>query len=268
MSQSADQARAVAFVRTYGTTSELSRLRFLVDGTYPNAEEEAVILAGQRTDGGWSPFWAADYSSVDATCFRLAQAEQGGAPPEHEAIQRGARFLLDRQRTDGSWEEADTVADAAPPWAMPGDLAARLYLTANCSYWLARLLPREEAARRGADTLDASLDESGQMPTFLHAHWLAAGAWYRLGQRDLAERVLASLSDHLDETTPASSLSWLITCLRAVDVPADHPAILKALSLLKAGQRADGGWTSEDGPVADVHATLEALRAFFLCRDP
>src|SRR5690348_2909694 len=127
MSQSADQARAVAFVRTNGTASELSRLRFLVDGTHPTAEEEAVISAGQRADGGWAPFWAADYSSIDATCFRLAQAEQGGVSPEHEAIQRGAQFLAERQRPDGSWEESATLADAAPPWAMPGDLAARLY---------------------------------------------------------------------------------------------------------------------------------------------
>lgn len=148
---------------------------------------------------------------------------------------------------------------------MPGDLAARLYLTANCSYWLAKCLPQDAAASSGAEVLRAHLDKSGQMPTFLHAHWLVAGVWYRLGQHDLAERVLASLLNRLDETTPASSLSWLITSLRTVDVPANHPAIMKAVSLLEASQQADGGWMSEDGPTADVHATLEALRAFFLC---
>ena len=267
MSHSAGQARAVAFVRAHGTASEQSRLRVLLQNSCPTEEEEATILAGQRADGGWAPFWAADYSSVDATCFRLAQAEQGGIAPEHEALQRAIRFLRDRQGPDGSWEEAATLANIAPPWAMPGDLAARLYLTANCAYWLAKRLPQDAAALRGADTLAAHLDKSGQMPTFLHAHWLAAGVWYRLGQRDLAERVLASLPDRLDETTPASSLSWLITCLRTVDVPADHPPITKALALLEAGQRADGGWTSEDGPAADTHATLEALRAFLLCGD-
>src|SRR6185312_15431255 len=105
MSQSADRARAVAFVQAHGTASEQSRLCVLLEGTHPTEEEEAVILAGQRADGGWAPFWAADYSSVDATCFRLAQAEQGGVHPEHDAIQRGVQFLRDRQRDDGSWEE-------------------------------------------------------------------------------------------------------------------------------------------------------------------
>ena len=269
MSQSVDhdQVRAVAFVRAHGTASERSRLRILLEGTRPTAEEEAAILAGQRADGGWAPFWATDYSSVDATCFRLAQAEQSGIPPEHEAIQRGVHFLRDRQRDDGSWEEVVVMADVAPPWAKPGDLAARLYLTANSAYWLAKHLAQNAAAIRGAAVLRASLDESGLMPTFLHTHWLAAGAWYRLGQRELAERGLTTLPNHLDETTPASSLSWLITCLRTVDVAADHPPITKALALLEASQRADGGWASEDGPAADAHATLEALRAFLLCGD-
>ncbi|HEY7339244.1 MAG TPA: prenyltransferase/squalene oxidase repeat-containing protein [Ktedonobacterales bacterium] len=266
MSQSADQERAVAFVRAHGSASEQSRLRILLEGARPTAEEEAVILADQRADGGWAPFWATDYSSVDATCFRLAQAEQGGIPAGHDAILRAVWFLRDRQRDDGSWEETASTADVAPPWAMPGDLAAQLYLTANSSYWLAKLLPHDDAtASRGAEVLRAHLDESGRMPTFLHAHWLAAGAWYRLGQHELAERVLTTLSDCLDAKTPASSLSWLITTLRTVDVPADHPAIMKALSLLEAGQRVDGSWASEDGPAADAHATLEALRALRLC---
>ena len=99
------------------------------------------------------------------------------------------------------------MAETPPPWARPGDLAARLYLTANSAYWLAKHLSQDAAAIRGADVLRAHLDENGQMPTFLHAHWLAAGAWYRLGQRELAERVLTTLPDRLDATTPASSLA-------------------------------------------------------------
>lgn len=265
MSQSPDLAQAAAFVRARGTASEQSRLRVMLAGGRPTTEEETVMLAGQRPDGGWAPFWAADYSAVDATCFRLAQAEQGGIPSEHDAIRRAALFLRARQQADGSWEEDRSVADAAPPWAAPDDLAARLYLTANSAYWLARLLPQDAAARRGGVALRASLDESGRLPTFLHAHWLAAGAWYRLGEHEPAERVLAALPSRLDETTPASSLSWLITCLRAVDVPVGHPTIARALSLLEISQRADGGWTSEDGPDADTNTTLDVLRALRLC---
>lgn len=265
MSQSPDRARAIAFLQSHGSASELARLRILVEGTQPTDEEVSAILAGQRADGGWTSFWAADYSAVDATCFRLAQAEQGGIPPEHEAIQRAIQFLRSRQRADGAWEEDATVADAAPPWAKPGDLAARLYLTANSAYWLARLLPDDAAAGRGATLLHDHLDERGCLPSFLHTHWLAAAVWYRLGDRELAERTLAAISGQLDQTTPASSLSWLITCLRMVAAPANHPAIVQALTLLERGQRADGGWTSEDGPSGDAHTTLEALRALHLC---
>jgi hypothetical protein len=109
------------------------------------------------------------------------------------------------------------------------------------------------------------MGERGRLSSFLHTHWLAAGAWYCLGDRESAERTLASLPDRLDEATPASSLSWLITCLRMVGVSAAHPIIAQALSLLEQSQRADGGWTSDDGPSGDAHTTLEALRSLHLC---
>lgn len=265
MNSSFNHTQAIAFLRAHGSASEQSRLRVLLEGTQPTAEEVAAMLAGQRPDGGWAPFWAADYSAVDATCFRLAQAEQASISPDHEAIQRSAQFLRARQRPDGSWEEDATVSGTAPPWATPGDLASQLYLTANSTYWLARLLPEDAAAHRGAAVLRRHLDERGQLPTFTHAHWLAAGVWHGLGARALAERVLAALPARLNETTPASSLSWLITCLRMVDVPSDHPVIARALALLEGSQRTDGGWTSEDGASADAHSTLEALRALRLC---
>src|SRR5579859_2299383 len=75
--------------------------------------------------------------SLDATCFRVAQAEQFGMTAKEAAIRDALTFLALRQRDDGSWEEEDHVAELTPPWATPGDLAARLYLTANCGFWLA-----------------------------------------------------------------------------------------------------------------------------------
>lgn len=33
-------------------------------------------LYSSKADGDWVSFWANDYSSLDATCFRFAQAEQ------------------------------------------------------------------------------------------------------------------------------------------------------------------------------------------------
>jgi hypothetical protein len=70
-----DFDRAVAYVREHGDEFDRFRLDELLDGQGSlSNDQERRFFAGQREDGGWAPFWAPDYSSLDTTCFRLAQA--------------------------------------------------------------------------------------------------------------------------------------------------------------------------------------------------
>jgi Prenyltransferase and squalene oxidase repeat len=265
----ADYERAVAFILAHGSGVELNALNELEGGDRPNApssdEVERQVLEGQRADGGWSPFWAPDYSSLDATCYRLAQAEMAGL----SILQAAFDFLRSRQRSEGSWEEDESVRDLAPPWATPGDLAARLYLTANCGWWLVNGMAHgaqgyeDEAARAGA-YLERNQAEDGSLPSFLQTHWLAAALWIRLeeGQPDLPEqatRALDRLAIQLGDETPAGALGWMLTTLAGLGVPEEHPSITQAVALLSEQQRPDGGWTSEDGPERDAWVTLQAL---------
>ena len=98
-----DRDRAVAFVLDNGDTVERARLRHLLMAEPAPPEVRDPLFAGQRTDGGWPPFWAPGYSSLDATCFRLAEAEQLGLEADVPAVARAARFLCERQGDDGSW---------------------------------------------------------------------------------------------------------------------------------------------------------------------
>jgi hypothetical protein len=223
------------------------------------------LFAGQREDGGWSPFWAPDYSSLDATCFHLAQAEQLGISAADAAVQRALALLARRQRPDGSWEEDAEMADRAPHWVAPGVLEARLYLSANCGFWLAAWGDASEPAGRAADFVRAYLDAGGHMPSFAHTQWLSGGLWYRLRRWEEAEIVFSALAGHLADL-PASSLAWLLSTLLLVGVQLDHPLLEHAASRLEQLQEPDGRWSSEDGPARDVHTTLEALRTFHLCR--
>ncbi|MDP9374612.1 MAG: squalene--hopene cyclase, partial [Chloroflexota bacterium] len=116
-----DGALAVEFVGRHGDDVERARLRHLLAGASPPPAVVAALLAGQRADGGWPPFWAPDYSSLDATCFRLARAEALGLTTTEPALAGAVRFLADRQRADGGWEEDAAVREVAPPWAAPGD---------------------------------------------------------------------------------------------------------------------------------------------------
>jgi hypothetical protein len=254
---------AINFVLSSGDPVELARLRYLLDGEPPAPAIIQQLFTDQREDGGWSPFWAADYSSLDATCFRLGQAEQLGLNVNEFEINRALNFLVQRQQGDGSWEEDARVAEQAPPWATPGDLAAHLYLTANCGFWLVVWGDTPDHVLKAASYLQRYLNETGQMPSFVHTHWLAAGLWYRL-HLQYADHVFGFLSQQIS-SLPVSNLAWLLSTLLLAGVPAEHSLIQRASSLLMKQQKQDGRWLSEDGPERDVHATLESLRVLRIC---
>ena len=256
--------KAVEFVKSRGNKVELARLWYILANEHPSPQVVTQLFAAQRSDGGWAPFWAHDYSSLDATCYRLAQAEQLGITASEPAIRRATDFLAQRQSAAGSWEEDRQVAHITPPCAKPGDLSAKLYLTANCGLWLALRAFFPEQTVKAADYLQVYLDQAGHLPSFWHTHWLAGGLWYKLNRLDLAQRVCEYLSRRITDLA-VSNLSWLITTLCAAGAPTDQPAVNKAALLLEQSQHADGRWPSEDGAGQDGHSTLEAMRALWLC---
>jgi hypothetical protein len=258
-----NQPAAIHFVRERGTPAEQARLSFLLTGLRPSAAEKQQFFQDQREDGSWSPFWAPFSSGLDATCFHLAQGEQMGMGLNEPELVRAALFLAQRQRSDGAFEEDAAVSDLAPAWAKPGDLAAQLYLTANCGFWLTFFPQTQASAHLAASSLRSFLPPDGHLPTFLQAHWLATGLFSRLKQIGPAERLLAYLATRLADLS-ASSLAWLTVTLRLANWPATTPLIVQAAALLTPLQQSAGNWQSEDGPEQDVHATLEALRAFTL----
>lgn len=255
--------KAVQFIKQNGNNVEQARLKYVLSNEPPSAEITAKLFAGQQSDGGWSPFWADDYSSVDATCFRLAQAEQLGITESEFPVRQAMNFLAQRQSSDGSWEEETKIVDVAPRWAKPGEISAQLYLTANCGLWLALFGNHDDRALKAAEYLQIYLDQAGHLPSFLHAHWLAGGLFHKLNQQ-ASIRIFAYLSSRINDLA-ASNLSWLITTMYASGVTPKHALLEEAASLLEQSQTEDGYWESEDGASQNVHATLEAIRALSLC---
>lgn len=253
--------RAFHFVTAQASPVEQARLENLRFGRRLSPEVTTAMLAGQRADGGWEPFWARDYSSLDATCYRLAQVEQLGLDAAHPAMAAAAHFLAGRQQPDGSWEEDAVLAEQAPPWVQPGELASLLYLTANCGFWLAVLATDSPAASRAADFLQAQVSADGRLPSFLHAHWLGGALLQRLGRP--AEPIFAFLLQRV-EGLEASNLAWLLLALHLGGVPAGHDLVQASASRLESMQAEDGGWHNPEEPNFDVHVTLEALRALRL----
>ena len=255
--------KAVQFIRINGNEVEQARLNYVLSNERPSEEITAKLFSGQRLDGGWSPFWADSYSSLDATCFRLAQAEQLGITQSESAVMQAVNFLVQRQSAEGNWEEDIKVADSAPSWAKPGDLSAKLYLTSNCGLWLALLGNPDNKVSKAAEYLETHLEQDGHLPSFLHTHWLAGGLYHKLNWQ-ASTRVFEYLSRRINELA-TSNLSWLITTLCAAGVSPKHFLLEKAASLLEQNQKDDEYWESEDGPSQNIHTTLEAIRALSLC---
>jgi hypothetical protein len=138
-------------------------------------------------------------------------------------------------------------------------MAARLYLTANCAFWMGILGGSQNNVDAASGYLRSYLDENGTFPSYMHTHWLAAGFWLCQGENDAAELVITHLLRHLSDM-PASSLAWMLNAV-CICSPQTQPALVNNTARnLAEMQQPDGRWRSEEGPAFDVHTTLEALR--------
>src|SRR5262249_39080022 len=147
---------------------------------------------------------------------------------------RGAiEWLATRQRPDGMWEEDESLAVTAPPWARPGDPEARLYLTANAGFWLAVAVPDDDGTdtdpagpgrhrpggrpgegdyaavvTRAAEAFRASLRPDGSWPSFLATGWLGAAMLFHLGWFYEAAQIQVILAERVPGMSPADC-AWM-----------------------------------------------------------
>src|SRR3954453_19732868 len=126
---------AIGYVVAHGDPVERARLSFLRTGAPPPPHIIERLAAGQTAAGGWPASGDGTVPSVDATCFRLGELDDLGGL-HGPAVDRALTWLATSQRGDGTWQEDESLAAEAPPWAMPGDPEATLYLTSVAGFWL------------------------------------------------------------------------------------------------------------------------------------
>jgi hypothetical protein len=257
-----DLDAAIGYVVAHGDAVDRARLSWLRSGL-PQAEgvlDKAEL--GQAPSGGWPAFWGGDVASIDATCFRLSELDDLGAL-DRPAARRAVEWLAGRQRPDGTWEEAESLADSAPQWARPGDPEARLYLTANAGFWLTVVGARDDryaaAAARAGEAFRAALRPTGSWPSFLVTGWLGAAMLHHLGWFYEAAQIQLILAERIPGMSPADCAS-MAAALRRVGLSPDHRLLVAARRRLGETQRSDGGWLSDDGDAFNVHTTLTAIR--------
>lgn len=263
---------AIGYVVAYGDLVERARLSWLRTHATPPQDILDRIELGQLPAGGWPASGDSAVPSVDATCFRLAELDDLGA--EHSpAGRRALNWLAAVQRPDGSWEEDAALAAEAPPWALPGDPEACLYLTAAVGFRLtaaevelrpARFDPGAperygDQIRAAAQFFASRLRPDGTWPSFLAAGWHAAGLLFDQQFYYESARLQLVLGDRLPGMSSADVASMAASLCR-VPVGSDDWLLQAARKRLGETQRTDGGWDSDDGPAFDVHTTLTAIR--------
>lgn len=258
-----DLQPAIDYVQRHGSPVERARLAHLLYGETVPDDVREQFERSQRSDGGWAAFWAPDYSSLDATCYQLAIANQLGIDDRSLVVVDAIRFLVERQHLDGSWEEDPTEAQNAPIWAVPGDTAAGLYITANCAYWVAMTGLVPSAARDAATYLSFHLGENGALPSFAHTHWLATAVWRHQAMDDEAAKGLAYLRKQIPVLS-AGNLAWMILALRQGGVAATKSTVSAAVDRLIELRDPGGHWPTDEGADNTAHVTVEAIHALQL----
>ncbi|GLY00762.1 MULTISPECIES: prenyltransferase/squalene oxidase repeat-containing protein [Actinoplanes] len=259
---------AIGYVVAHGDPIERARLSYLRTGQPAPDDVVDRIASGQMPEGGWPASAEGAVPSIDATCFRLSELDDLGGL-RGPVVDRALAWLTGAQRGDGTWQEHEALAGEAPPWAMPGDPEATLYLTSVAGFWLTSAAveadPRQtrapygEALTRAAGWVVSQVRPDGTWPSFLAAGWHAAGLLHQQQFFYESARVQQVLGDRLPDMSPADVAS-MAAALRRVNL-GDDWLLQSARKRLAETQRSDGAWDSNEGPLFDVNMTLTALRA-------
>jgi squalene-hopene/tetraprenyl-beta-curcumene cyclase len=195
-------------------------------------------------------------SPVWDTAIAMVALEESGLPPDHPALVRATRWMLDRQIVDhGDWQVKN-------PRVKPGGWAFEFrndfYPDVDDTSFVLMALQRvaypdkrrlEQSVRRGIAWMISMQNRDGG--------W---GAFDR--DNDCAIFTQVPFADHNAMIDPSSEdvTARVVECLGRFGWPASHPIIKRALAYLLREQKQDGSWYGRWG-VNYVYGTSGVLRA-------
>jgi hypothetical protein len=260
-----DLKRALAFVTTRGDIIERAGLASILIGERPPETAFWELATLQKPNGGFA-YWVREVSNVCDTAYVLQWLDDLKAY-RGPVVEPACRFLLERQRDDGGWDEVEEVLlHDSPEWMIPGRIETRVWLTAFCAHLLIRFGYAEAPGTRcPSDFLLANADQAGRLAGYPRATWLALPmlAFYPGLDSEPFRRALAVTEASFSRDWGAAYLAWLLRCLQDSGLSSSHRLVTRCLDELERRQRADGSWAPEEGQGEDqsVNATVAALRA-------
>jgi hypothetical protein len=249
-------SRAIAYIRDNGDEVEHARLAGLLGWPAPEPKVVRAVVGRQNDDGGF-PYGLLPGrpSSLAATLTALRWMEDLRLLTT-AAAERAAGYLLMVQRPHGAWEETPAVLPFQPGrLSRPGDAVARAYGTAQAALWAIRLLgARHDAVLRAARYLRSA----GPLGADAAVDAVVAAVLMTVDGA-APPAVVQALSRTPDEAWTPARQADALAALHLAGVPASFGLVADGLRRLRAWQRPDGGWTSEDGADHDVDVSLHVL---------
>ncbi len=259
--------KAIRFVKENGTELEKYRLSYLLGKERDDEVPLRYLRELQNSDGGF-PYGneKSKLSSINSVSANLHVMIELGLS-DSEVCKKTVDYLMRVQAEEGSWGEDQAINQYnPPPWDIPGDLKAKMWLTASILNYLIQLGYKEsEAVRKGVRFLLGNRDEKGKFVGPLHSTWISIGVFGQLDGVDSevvrkALRVMERNFDLLRDD--ATDLVWCLECFHVGGVPKEHPLVKRCIERLTELQRKDEAWTSHpsDGEEYSVSTTIGALK--------
>jgi ankyrin repeat protein len=155
-------ANAAAWLRKArpaNTEDATFRLLGLTWAQAPAGERRAAVdalLAAQRSDGGWSQLEYRD-SDAYATGQVMVALHEAGVPAQSAAYQRGVKYLLDTQLTDGSWKVRSRTLPTQIYFESGFPHGLHQFISAAGTQWATQALARSVASGERVEKRTAGL---------------------------------------------------------------------------------------------------------------
>ncbi len=256
--------KAIEFVKSLDNEILLARLDSIIMRQRPRKSVVDTIEQMRNSDGGFS-FWDHNVSSIATTLNIIGWLDDLSLGDE-PIVNKTFDFLLHHQQEDGGWDENKEISKLnPPPFMIPGEITTRTWLTAGCAHWFIRFGRAEPPGTKGcpAEFLLKYIQPSGFIIGYLYASWDALVMFnYHPGPNSDAYRNLLKVIEESfePESHDAVDLTWLLRCLRDVNLDCKNNLVMRTINALEKLQQKNGSWNSGEGSEYSGMTTVDTLR--------
>jgi hypothetical protein len=256
----ADVSRAISFVQEHGRGPEIALLKVLLRQELSDADLLALTQQ-QNPDGGFR-IWGlkTDASGVGRTAEMLTYYASAGAA-DFGASHAAADFLIENQRSDGTWDESPAFAAADAPFHFrPGSNDVIGWQTAASIVALCGMGLSLDFRAALDWIINHRVGQAGGRAFFLEVP-LAFAALHRTegGEAPSTKRIRKELEAKEPKSVDGFELQWGLMAFRIAGLPVSDPIVSAWANSLAGRQQASGGFGS--GPQPNGYETVLALCA-------